>query len=179
MRRYILLVAVILALSATAARAQAAKDATPASFSISSLKTSFALAGNFEGEYKLKDDAVEITLSNAEILLRDNCPYRGRRLLSFINVALATTNAAGRQTVLGHARAIPVGETMKPGDRYVATKLRFSIPRDSNTDLTKCWLIVEMGEISLDSQDEDKVGYAFAQSERDIFAGLLASASGK
>lgn len=178
MRRCLLIFAAVLALQ-TFAQAQTASESSPVTFNISSVKTAFALAGNFEGEYRLKDDSIQITLSNAEIFLRDNCPYKGRRMLSFINVALMTMDASGKRTVLNHAFAIPLGETMKPGDKYVANKLRFSIPRDSNVDLTKCWLVVEMGELSLDSDREDKVGYAFAQSERDIFAGLLANAAKK
>lgn len=180
MRRCLLLCAALLTLSATVvAEAQTSSESSPVPFSISSVNTPFAFAGNFAGEYRLKDDSIEVTLSNAEIFLRDNCPYKGRRMLSFINLSLATPTPSGKWTVVNHARAIPLGETMKPGDKYVATKLRFSIPLDSNVDLAKCWLVVEMGELALDSEREDKVGYAFAQSGRDIFAGLLAKAAKK
>jgi hypothetical protein len=94
-------------------------------------------------------------------------------------MSLASASASGKWTVVSHARAIPVGETLRPGDKYQADKMRFSIPRESSIDLTKCWLVVEMGELTLDSNDEDKVGYAFAQSDHDIFAPLLVKAAKK
>lgn len=178
-RHFLLLPVILLALCAVSVRAQNAAENTGASFQISSLKSPFAFAGNFSGEYVVRPNAIEVTISKAEIFLRDNCPYRGRRQLAFINVALATTGDSGKPTVIGHARAIPVGETMSPGDNYLAEKLRFSIPTEKELDLSNCWLVVEMGELSLDSTDEDRVGYAFAQSEKNIFAPLVVKAAKK
>jgi hypothetical protein len=170
---------ILFALGVTAVQAQTSAEPSPISFSISSLKSSFALAGTFEGEYRIRDDSIEITVSSAEVYLRAYGTYGGRRELSFINISLASASASGKWKTISHARAIPVGETMRPGDKYLADRMRFNIPRDSSVDLTKCWLVVEMGELTLDSIDEDKVGYAFAQSDRDIFAPLLARAAKK
>jgi hypothetical protein len=180
MRRHLLFLPVILlALGVVGVRAQNAGDNTAASFQISSLNSPFALAGTFDGEYQIRPDSIEITISRADISLRDNCPYRGRRQLAFINVALASTNASGKKTIIGHARAIPIGETLSPGDKYLGEKMRFSIPKDSSLDLSNCWLVVEMGELTLDSSEEDRVGYAFATSDKNIFAPLLVKAAKK
>lgn len=178
-RRFILLFILCALCGATAVQAQSAVDNSSTSFSISSIKSPFAFAGTFEGEYRIKPGAIEVTISRATILLRDNCPYRGRRQLAFINVSLASANPTGGRTVVSHARAIPVGETMMPGDEYIADKLRFSIPKDSSLDLSNCWLVVEMGELTLDSSEEDKVGYAFAQSDKNIFSPLVVKAAKK
>lgn len=177
MRRRFTLLAAILTLCVSAAQAQSADENRAASFSISSLKSPFAFAGTFEGEYQIRPESIEVTISRASIQLRDNCPYRGRRQLAFINVSLASSSPSGKWKVIGHARAIPVGETMQPGDEYLADRLRFSIPKDSSLDLSSCWLVIEMGEISLDSNDEDRVGYAFAQSDHDIFTPRVVKAA--
>lgn len=179
MRRHCTLLVILFALGVTAAQAQTATESSPVSFSISSIKSPFALAGTFEGEYRLRDSSIEITVSSAEVMLRDFGTYRGRRQLSFINIGLASLNPSGKWKIISHAAAIPVGETMKPGDKYIADKMRFSIPKDVSVDLTKCWLVVEMGELTIDSNNEDKVGYAFAPSDRDIFAPLLVRAENK
>lgn len=179
MKRHFILLFILCALGATAVQAQSTGDNSSTSFSISSIKSPFALAGTFEGEYRIKPNSIEITLSLATILLRDNCPYQGRRQLAFINVSLASASPTGSWTVINHARAIPVGETMMPGDKYVADKMRFSIPKDISLDLSNCWLVVEMGELTLDSSEEDKVGYAFAQSDKNIFLPLVVKAAKK
>ena len=179
MRRHFTLLVILLTLGASAVQAQNAGETSPVSFKISSINSPFALAGTFDGEYRIRADAIEITISNAAVYLRDNCPYKGRRQLAFINVALASSNAAGKWTVINRGRAIPVGETMTPGDEYLADKMRFTIPKDSALDLSNCWLVVEMGELSLDSSDEDKVGYAFAPSDRGIFSPLVVKAAKK
>lgn len=179
MRRLFILPVILLAFGVSIVRAQGAGETSSASFSISSIKSAFALAGTFDGEYSVRADAIEITISRAAVSLRDNCPYRGRRQLSFINVALASINSEGKQTIINRGRAIPVGETMMPGDKYVAERLRFSIPRDGSLDLSNCWLVVELGELTLDSTEEDKVGYAFARSDRDIFSSMLVKAAKK
>jgi hypothetical protein len=178
-RHFPLLPIILLMLCAAEASAQNAVDNAGASFQISSIKSPFAFAGVFDGEYQVRPESIEITISKADISLRDNCPYRGRRQLAFINIALATTDANGKKTVIAHARAIPVGETMSPGDNYLAEKMRFSIPKEKGLDLSTCWLVVEMGELTLDSNDDDKVGYAFAPSDRNIFAPLLVKAAKK
>ena len=178
-RRFLLLPVILLALCAATASAQNAAENAGASFQISSINSPFAFAGIFDGEYQVRPESIEITISKADISLRDNCPYRGRRQLAFVNIALATTDANGKKTVIGHARAIPVGETMRPGDNYIAEKMRFSISKDKSLDLSNCWLVVEMGEITLDSNDEDKVGYAFAPSDKNIFTPLVVKAAKK
>jgi hypothetical protein len=175
MRRHFLLPVILFMLFVTGVQAQTSAESSPVPFSISSINSSFALAGTFEGEYRVRDDSIEITISSASVYLRNYGSYHGRRELSFISVGLASATAPGRWKVISHSRAVPVGETMKPGDRYLAEeKMRFSIPLESSLDLTKCWLLVEMGEITLDSDFEGRVGYALAQSSRDIFSPMLA-----
>lgn len=178
-RRFLLLLVILLTFGASAVQAQNAGETSSASFQISSIKSAFALAGTFDGEYRVRPDAIEIAISNAAVYLRDNCPYKGRRQLAFINVALASSSASGNWTVINRGRAIPVGETMTPGDKYLSEKMRFTIPKDSALDLSNCWLVIEMGELTLDSSDEDKVGYAFAQSDREIFSPLVVKAAKK
>jgi hypothetical protein len=178
MRRHFILLAILFALGVTGAQAQNVADpSTRVYFSVSSVKSPFALAGTFEGVYRIRDNSVEITVSSAAVYLRGYGSYQGRRELSFINVGLASINGSGKWAVISHARAIPIGETMMPGDKYLADKLRFSIPKEGSVDLTRCWLVVEMGELALDSSDEDRVGYAFAHSDRNIFSYLLAKAA--
>ena len=177
--RFLFLLVILLTFGASAVQAQDTGKPAPVYFQVSSINSPFALAGTFEGEYRVRADAIEITISNAAIYLRDNCPYKGRRELAFINVSLATSHPSGKWTVINSGRAIPVGETMTPGDKYLADKLRFSIPKDSSLDLSNCWLVVEMGEISLDSSDACKVGYSFAQSDRGIFSPLVVKAAKK
>lgn len=178
MRRHLLLAALLLVLCAAVAPAQTAVEASGTPFSISSIKSPFAMAGNFDGEYRVRDNAVEVTISSASIYLRHYGSYLGRRELSYINVGLASANESRGWRIVSRARAFPIGETMRPGDSYLATqKMRFHIPKESSIDLTKCWLIVEMGGLTLDSDNEDKVGWAFAHSDRDIFSHLLARAT--
>jgi hypothetical protein len=180
MRRCFLLLAILLVLGATGTGAQIADDSSPVSFRISSVKSPFALAGTFEGEYLVKENSIEVTISSASVSLRNYGTYEGRRQLSFINIGLASVSETGKWKVIAHGFAIPVGETMKPGDKYRADeRMRFTLPRDGSVDLTKCWLVVEMGELTLDPSDEDKVGYAFAHSDRSIFSPLVVKAAKK
>lgn len=178
MRRYFsstcLVLLLLLVLCAAGARAQRTIESSGTPFSISSVNSPFAMAGTFDGEYRVLDDSIEVTITSVSIHLRDYGSYHGRRKLSFINVGLATAREPRGWKVISRARALPVGEIMRPGDQYLTRqKMRFHLPREGSPDLTKCWLLVEMGELSLDSNDEDKAGWAFAHSARDIFSPLL------
>lgn len=178
MKRHLISLLILFMLSATVIRAQDASESLR--FSISSVKSPFAMAGTFEGEYLIRDNSVEVTISSASVYLRNYGSYQGRRELAFINVALASINVSGGWKVVSHARAIPVGETLRPGDMHlVAEKMRFSIPKESSVDLSNCWLLVEMGELTLDTNAEGRVGYAFAHSARNIFSPVLARAARK
>jgi tetratricopeptide (TPR) repeat protein len=57
-------------------------------FYVSSMDSPFSLVGVFEGNYRVHPNFIEVTVTKANISLRNNCPYKGRRNLSSIQVGL-------------------------------------------------------------------------------------------
>ena len=85
-----LLALTILLTVSTLARAQGPVLQTEQHFKISSLKTPFAMQADFEGEYVVFSDRIQVKLTKADIRVSENCPYKGRRLLSALRFGLAT-----------------------------------------------------------------------------------------
>jgi hypothetical protein len=175
MRFRLILLLMLVSLGASVSQAQEAQRSSAVPFRISSLESQFSFAGTFEGEYRITPDAVEVTITKAKVYLRGNAPYRGRRELAFINVGLGGLKPSGGWAFSNLGHAIPVGRIMRPGDEYSLVDLRFKIPKEASTDWAQHWLVLELGEIALDIEDGDdeKVGYAFAHSERNIFVRYL------
>jgi len=139
-------------------------------FSISSLNTAFGMQGEFEGEYRVYPDRIELRVTKANIHISEHCPYKGRRLLSALNFGLAAEAGGGRWKVDSWGQEFPLEQVMSPGETHSLGELYFHIPRGESADLSKHWLVVQMEDIALDVPDEKRrKGYAFAQSCRDIF----------
>jgi hypothetical protein len=138
-------------------------DAVP--FYVSSMNSSFSLAGIFEGNYRVHANFIEVTVTKAIIYRRNNCPYKGRTNLTSIKVGLGSNTKYG-WTIEG-SQSIPVDRVMKPGDTYTLTKTRFFIPNQSVPELSKHWLIFQLDQIDIDSHQS--IGYSYAHSERNIF----------
>ena len=139
-------------------------------FRISSLNTAFAVQGDFEGEYRVYPDRVEIRVTKADISISEHCPYKGRRLLSGIKFGLAVRTEE-RWKIATAAAEFPLERVMNPGDKYNLGELYFYIPKDDSVELSKHWLVVQVADTALDlTEEKQRQGYAYAHSRCDIFA---------
>lgn len=139
-------------------------------FSISSLNTGFAMQGDFEGEYRVYPDRIELKVTKANIHVSERCPYKGRRLLSAVKFGLATETDDGRWKIAHEGQEFILEQVMSPGDSQGLGELYFSIPKDDSVELSKHWLVVQIEDTALDVPEEKRrKGYAFSHSGRDIF----------
>lgn len=150
------------------AMAQDGSEARP--FSISSFNTPFAMQGEFEGEYRVYPDRIRLRVTKTHIRLSEHCPYKGRRVLEEIKFDLATHTEGKKWNTIKRGQSFLLGELMRPGDQLRLSELYFDILIDDSIDLDKHWLVVQMGETSLDlAATEPRKGFSFAHSCRDIF----------
>ena len=167
-KRFLPLLVLLILSSSMKGQGASGSDARP--FSISSLNTAFAMQGDFDGEYRIYPDRIELKLTKANISISEHCPYKGRRLLSAVKISLATVTEAGRWKIAHGSQEFLLEQVMSPGDMHSLGELYFTIPRDASVDLSKHWLVVRMEDIVLDVPEEQRrKGYAFAHSPRDIF----------
>jgi len=172
MKLLVFLIAIfVTSTSATKAQAPALPESHP--LRISSLDTPFAVQADFEGEYRVYPDRIELNFKKTEILVRDNCPYRGRRLLTGIRINLAEATETGwKLDIKGSTSGLE--HEMGPGDKWNLGETTFQIPLPSAIELPLHWLVVQIEEVALDTssipRDEPKEGYSFAHSPRNIFA---------
>jgi hypothetical protein len=152
------------------AEAQSPSQSESHPFSISSLNTPFALQGDFEGEYRVYSDHIELKVTTATILFRRDSPYKGRSLLSSLRLGLATRIDGNGWKPANMGQEVSLEQMMRPGDVYSLGELHFYIPIDGSVDLSKHWLVAQVEDIVLDSPGEEGLrGYSFAHSARDIF----------
>jgi hypothetical protein len=152
------------------AQTQAEEAAIP--FRISSFDTPFAMQGEFEGEYRILPDSIEILIKKAVVRVGTHCPYKGRRRLGAITFGLAM--ATGEKSWKRSTVSPPyiVERVLTPGDQIEFGAIYFSIPRYADLDLQKQWLLVQMSDLVMDMPDGKPMeAYAFAHSCRDIFYG--------
>ncbi|HYE63954.1 MAG TPA: hypothetical protein VD966_00135 [Pyrinomonadaceae bacterium] len=166
-----LLIALVALLPLCPAISQAQDSTEPAvPFHISSFGTPFAMQGDFVGEYRIHPDSIEVAVTRAVIRISDHCPYKGRRLLSSIQFGLSTETEKQRWKIASKSEEFLVGSVMSPNDEYTLGPAHFSIPKETSTDLSKHWLVVQLEDVVLDvPESKQKKGYAFAHSCRDIF----------
>ncbi len=141
-------------------------------FHISSRGTAFGMQGTFDGEYRVYPNSIEITVTNATIYISEKCPYQGRREVATIKFGLATGIAEKRWKTASRSESFAVGRVMSPGEEHTLTSLHFSIPKETSTDLSKHWFVVELEDVILDLGEEEKrrTGYSYAHSDRSIFS---------
>ena len=167
-RGFLALIVLLVASSLAKAQDAGGPDARP--FNISSLNTAFAMQGDFEGEYRIHPDRIELKVAKANIRISEHCPYKGRRLLSAMKFGLAVSTDDGRWKVANWSQEFFVEQVMSPGDTHSLGELYFYIPKDDSIDLSKHWLVVQMEDTVLDVPEEKRrKGYAYAHSCRDIF----------
>jgi hypothetical protein len=138
-------------------------------FFISNVNTGFATQGDFEGEYQVYPDRVALHFTKAVITISENCPYKGRRLLTSLKFGFATPTEDNRWKPV-NLIGTPLYRIMVPRDTYDLGELYFSLPFDASMDLSSHWLVAQIGETSLDSTETPNDGYSIARSRRDIFA---------
>ncbi|HEY0404224.1 MAG TPA: hypothetical protein VGC89_00745 [Pyrinomonadaceae bacterium] len=170
MKLLFITLAAMLLLCPLKGQAQDASGPEAIPFHISSYKTGFAMQGDFEGEYRVYPNSIEVSLSKVVIRVGEHCPYKGRREFVALQFMLATTRPDGRWKLDLKSQPYLVRRIMIPGDEYSLGSLHFSIPKEETTDLSQRWFVVQMDDLALDlSKDEDPLGFAFAHSSRDIF----------
>ena len=170
MKLIVTMLAAILLLCPLAPRAQASLEPEAIPFHISSFETPFAMQGDFEGEYRVYPESIEVSLSRAVIRISEHCPYKGRREFGAIRFMLGTELANGKWDIAFKSPKLFVGRIMNPGDEYSLGAVRFYIPKEETTELAKHWFVVQMDDLVLDHPKGTPVeGFAFAQSCKDIF----------
>jgi hypothetical protein len=139
-------------------------------FSISSLNTPFAMQADFEGEYRIYPDSIEVKVTKAKVRISEHCPYKGRRLLSAVKLGLATGTDGEGWKIAYSAQAFLLELFMTSGETHTLGELYFSIPKSDAVDLSKHWLVIQMEDTVLDVPEEHRLkGYAYAHSCKDIF----------
>ena len=168
--RLIITTLMVLLIVTSLSKAQNANLSDGIPFHISSFNTPFAMQGNFEGEYRVYPNRIEIRVTKADIRISEHCPYKGRRLLSAVGFSLGTSLGDKKWNTVSHGQQHLLELVMIAGDAVSLGELYFNIPIDETIDLSKYWLVVQMSDTALDVPiAEREVGYAFAHSSRDIF----------
>jgi hypothetical protein len=164
------LAAILLLCPAPAGQALNSTEGEAVPFHISSYNTAFAMQGDFEGEYTVYPNSIEINLNRAVVRISRHCPYKGRRELAAVSFTLATPTPEGRWRKAFLSRKYVVERIMTAGDEYSLGSIHFSIPKEETTDLSQHWIVAQMDDYALDlPQNEPIEGYAYATSCRDIF----------
>lgn len=162
---------VVLLVVSSLADAQDASGPSLHPFSISSLNTAFAMQGEFEGEYRIYPDRIELKVTKANIRISEHCPYKGRRRLSAVKFGLATGADGEGWKILDGSQEFFSEQVMSPGDAHSLSEFHVQIPSADAVDLSRHWLVVQMEDTVLDVPEEKRrKGYAYAHSRRDIFA---------
>ena len=169
MRHMFTLVFIFLLLGTSAVSAQSVAEPESKPFHISSRGSPFGLQAEFEGTYRIYDTSIEVRVSKATFYVSEHCPYQGRRRINYIKFAL--WNEGPPKKVENSAAPVYLSVLMSPREEYTVTDLFFSLPKERMLDLEKRWFVVVMQEdaIDLPPRDDEKIGYAYAHSCRDIF----------
>jgi hypothetical protein len=170
MKLLIITLAAMLLLCPLAPKAEASLEPQAVPFHFSSYGTPFAMQGDFEGEYRVYPESVEVSLTKAVIRISEHCPYKGRRQFDAIRFMLGTVLPDGKHHIAFKSNKLVIGRIMMSGDVYDLGAVHFSIPKEETTELAKHWFVVQMDDLTLDNPKGFPVeGYAFAQSCTDIF----------
>jgi hypothetical protein len=167
MKLLLLSVILLVSLFPVMGNAQSVQDSSIVPFRISSIGTAFAMQGEFEGEYRILPDHIEVNVAKAVIRISNHCPYKGERILDAISFGLATDTTNKRWVIVATSEKSYVARIMSPGDEYTLTSLKFSIPK-KELDLTKHRLVVQLDD-NIPNEPQVK-GTAYAHSRHDIFS---------
>lgn len=153
--------------------AQQTDEARPISFQMASVK-GFSMRGSFEGEYRILPDSIELKIIKGDILLADNAPYRGSRLLDHLSFELATLTEDGKgfqKVKTSRSKTFNIKQIMRPLDKYSFTNVYFSIPKDKSIDLSKVWIVATMTVDILEPYQEmrQQTGFSYAHTCQNIF----------
>ena len=150
-----------------------AQDVGEQRLKMSSIGSGFGVQGEFIGQYKIEQDAVQIILFETSLYVSENCPYKGRRGILQLQFSLAEeTSPEGRWKLSSKSEPISLGIIMSPGDKRQLGPLNFRIPIKANVDLTTRWLVVEIQEETMDpipGRVGLSRGFSFAHSCKNIF----------
>ena len=161
---------IILLVISSLTRAQDAGGSDVRPFRISSLDTAFSVHGDFDGEYRVYPDRIELKITKANIRINEHCPYRGRILLSHVKFGLATGTDDGRWKIAPGGQEFSLEQIISAGDIHSLGELYVSIPKDDSVDLSKHWLVVQMGvTVLVVPEEKRRKGHTYAHSCRDIF----------
>lgn len=157
----LLLATILLLILVPHVDAQTESSAIP--FSFSSRNTAFGVQGDFEGNYEIHSDFIQVNLTKATIYVSENCPYQGRRAINTLNFGLRAPTSDGKWKIETRAHSVGLGLIMLPSEEQELELLSFRIPRKLASDLTQRWLIVEIQTDELDSGEGlPGTGYVFA-----------------
>ena len=168
-----LLMILMMSLSAASTMAQDGFSKESQSVEISSLKTPFAVQAQFSGKFRVYPSGIALEFDKSLITVSENCPYKGRRLITTLRVGLATRTEKGWE-IVNSAPAIAIQRVLKANDSIDLGELKFLIPLTEHLELSDHWFVVQIDETSLDGDDlENADGVSFAHSDRKIFTRLL------
>ena len=171
MRNLCLLLIAFFLLCPAIHQAQDSIDPPAVSFQMSSFNTAFGMQANFEGEYRVHPDSIEVNLTKAEIRISTHCPYKGRRNFAALQFGLAMNVENGRWDIAAASQKLIVERIMSPGEEYSLGSTHFSIPKEPGVDLSQRWLVAQLDDIALDTANgKPSRGAAFVQSCQDIFS---------
>ena len=171
--RHTLSLVLLMLLLAASTMAQSSISSESQSVEISSLNTPFAVQAQFSGKVRVYPSGIALEFEKSRISVSENCPYKGRRLITTLKVGLGTRTDKGWKLV-NSTPAISIQRVLKANDSIDLGELKFLIPLTEHLELSDHWLVVQIDETSLDGDDLESVdGVSFAHSDRKIFTRLL------
>src|SRR5678815_2577442 len=171
--RHTLSLVLLMLLLAASTMAQSSISSESQSVEISSLNTPFAVQAQFSGKFRVYPSGIALEFEKSRISVSENCPYKGRRLITTLKVGLGTRTDKGWKLV-NSTPAISIQRVLKANDSIDLGELKFLIPLTEHLELSDHWFVVQIDETSLDGDDlENADGVSFAHSGRKIFTRLL------
>jgi hypothetical protein len=169
-----------LLLGASVSYPQLAAEPEARPFHISSRGTAYGVQGEFEGTYRVTESSVEVYVSKGTLYVSEHCPYQGRRMIDYIKFGLWDEDAA-RWKIGNSAPPLYLYVVMSPREEHAVSDLHFSLPKESDLDLSKRGLVVEIEEDDLDDGPlvAGRKGYAYVRSCMDVFVERDSVASDK
>lgn len=149
---------------------RAAEEPQPVPFRMTSIGGPFGLQADLEGVYRVYPDVVVVTVKRGRVLASDHCPYKGRRLVRSIELGLAVDPGDCTFKFVGLSEPASVDRVLRPSEEVELGAATFRIPVGAPFDLTKCWMVAQLEDATLDApMQPGTIGLAYVHGDRDMF----------
>lgn len=159
---------------ATPPPAQAQTDSARAipfhisSMSDQSIRQNYCVVGDFDGECRLNAKSIDVTLTEANINLCNYSSHGPRSVSIKVGVGDYNAIARGGPRMVNWSQTVTINKRINPGEMFnLSDPLHFAIPKRHSKDLSKYGLIIQVSNITFDTNKENR--YCL-YSERGLFS---------